>query len=79
MNESVTAEGPFAAEDVQHVLDWWLQPNRARWLIYFFSDSQRISDYMAANCTTVTVGGTTREGWRERDHYLPFLGASPPS
>jgi hypothetical protein len=29
----------------------------ARWLMYFFEDPQRISDYMAANCTTATVGG----------------------
>jgi hypothetical protein len=33
------------------------QPNLARWVVHFMEDPQRIIEYMAANCSTVTIGG----------------------
>ena len=66
-------------EDEELTQEWALQPNRVRWLIHFLSEPQRIVEYVAANCTTATLGGPNREGWREQQHFGFFTGTVVPS
>ena len=66
--------GSLSAEDEALAEDWRNQPNRARWLIWFMSEPQRIVDYMAANCTTEVLGGSNRQGWFEQLHFGFFTG-----
>jgi hypothetical protein len=70
-----TFAGQLLTQDQEDYLtDWVKQPNYARWFIFFASNPQRIIDYIAANCSTSTVGGADIAGWSERDDFAVYLG-----
>jgi hypothetical protein len=64
------------AEEQERVDSLQGAPNYFRWFVYFFSNPQRIIDYMAANCSTSTVGGNTISGWHERDAFGRYMGVT---
>jgi hypothetical protein len=67
--------GPsWTAEQEEDVKLWIGQPNMARWLLYFMEDPQRISDYMAANCSTGTAGGASRTQRLQLGDFGFYLG-----
>jgi hypothetical protein len=65
---------PRTAEQESQVELWLDKPNISRWLLYFTEDPQRISDYMAANCSTATVGGDRLIDTLQTDEFGRFLG-----
>jgi hypothetical protein len=67
----------LTAEEEEKVGVWDTYPNAARWISYFMADPQRIADYMAANCSTTTVGGQNLSGWLEWEDFNFYLGESP--
>ena len=52
-----------------------MEPNRMRWMVHFLSEPQRIVEYVAANCSTTTIGGPNRKGWLEQQHFGWFTGS----
>jgi hypothetical protein len=63
----------LTAEEQERVDIWSDSPSFGRWFVYFLSNPQRIIDYMAANCSTSTVGGNNITGWLERDAFGPYM------
>lgn len=49
-------------------------PNRYWTLLPFLEDPVSISEYMAANCTTQTLGGPTRTGRLNQFDFQTFTG-----
>jgi hypothetical protein len=45
---------PVSAEQDEEVSYWASYPNTARFYNYFFSNPQRIVDYMAVNCSAIS-------------------------
>jgi hypothetical protein len=66
--------GPWTEKEQLRVDETINNPSMIRWLIYFMEDPQRISEYMAANCSTATVGGDSRIEKLQTDDFGYFLG-----
>jgi hypothetical protein len=74
MINSSDACGPWTEKEQEKVDAWIEEPNMARWVMYFLEDPQRISDYMAANCSTATVGGGSPIEKLRTDDFGWYLG-----